>query len=159
MLHGANELLEPIGTHDMGRCFNSTVLNAPVDEVWKTIRDFHDMSWGSAVITSCQAVGEVGADSLGAKRILNGAFHETLQSIDDEAHCFSYTIDDGPEPLASDSVSNYIGTVRLRAVTDVNQTYMEWESSYESKDDALVADFCNPIYAALLEALKIRFAS
>ena len=127
-------------------------------QVWQTVRNFHDFSWASNVITSCEPVGNVDGNTPGAKRILNGAFHETLQSIDDSAHCFSYSIDDGPEPVSKDSVSDYIGTVRLRRITDTNQTFIEWESTYYSPDEKLVGDFCNPIYMALLEALKMSFA-
>ncbi len=143
----------------MGHCFNSTVVNAPIGRVWKTVRNFHDMSWCDSVITSCTAVGKIAGDEVGAKRVLNGAFQETLMSIDDDDHCFSYSIDDGPEPVSKESVSEYIGTVTLRPVTDTNATFVQWESDYEIKEsEDLVAGFCNPIYAALLEALKAKFA-
>lgn len=142
----------------MGRCFNSTTLNAPIDQVWQVIRDFHNMSWGKGVITSCVPVGETPGNKVGAQRILNGAFHETLHSISDEDCCIVYSIDDGPEPVSSESVSNYQGTIQLRPITDSGQTYCEWVSTYETDDDDLVAGFCNPIYAALLEAMKAHFA-
>ena len=39
-------------------CFNSIVINAPIDEVWAKMKDFHDFSWAPNVITKCEAVGK-----------------------------------------------------------------------------------------------------
>ena len=142
----------------MGRCFNSTVIAKPCDEVWKTIRDFHALDWAQSVINNVEVIGDVLGDQVGAKRLLNGAFLETLVSIDDDACRFSYSIDDGPEPLAKGSVSNYLGTVVLRPVTDADATFVEWEATYDSPAESAVADFCNPIYVALLDAMKKHFS-
>ena len=138
----------------MGNCYNSTVVNVPREKVWETIKDFHDLSWAEAVITKVDVIGDKGGLEIGAKRFLNDAFHETLVSVNADEFTFSYSIDDGPEPLSKDSVSNYLGVVRLYPVTDSNGTFVEWTSSFESGDDQAVSDFCNPIYSALLGALK-----
>ena len=140
-------------------CYNSTVVNASIEEVWKAIRNFHDLAWGEPVITSVESVGDSAGDKVGAKRVLNGAFHETLTGLDDDKHTFTYTIDDGPEPVSKSSVSDYVGAVRLLPITDDNTTFVEWTSEYGSSQPNEVADFCNPIYAALLAALKKHFAS
>ena len=79
---------------EMG-CCNSTVLSAPIDDVWPVLRDFHDMSWAS-MIESLEKVGDTGGTEAGAKRILNGAFEETLIELDDEGHTVRYSIDNGP---------------------------------------------------------------
>ena len=139
-------------------CYNSIIVNAPLDEVWKCICNFHDLSWGEGVITKVEAIGELGGDQVGAKRILNEAFHETLTEIDESQHSFAYSIDDGPEPVSSSSVSNYLGRVRLLTVTENDSTFVEWTSTYESNDPNAVAAFCNPIYSALLKALQNRFS-
>ena len=136
----------------MGNCHNTIEINAPVAQVWDTIRDFHDMSWASGVITEVRKVGEKNGDEIGAKRVLNDAFHETLIKLDSEGHTFSYTIDDGPEPISSTSVKNYVGTVKVTPAG--NGTLVEWGSSFDSAQENEVADFCNPIYTALLSALK-----
>ena len=136
----------------MGNCHNTIEINAPVSQVWDTIRDFHDMSWAPGVITEVRKVGEKNGDEIGAKRVLNDAFHETLIKLDSEGHTFSYTIDDGPEPISSTSVKNYVGTVKVTPAG--NATLVEWGSSFDSAQENEVADFCNPIYTALLSALK-----
>lgn len=142
----------------MGKCYNSVVIDAPCEEVWQAIRDFHNLDWAQGVVTKVDKEGDFKGDQVGAKRIINDAFHETLLSLDDDEHTFSYTIDDGPEPLSKGSICNYIGTVCLLPITDSDTTFIEWQSTYESPDDAAVGDFCNPIYVALLSALKQRFS-
>ena len=142
----------------MGRCYNSITIPAPASEVWAALRNFHDMSWAEGVITSWVAVGDTPADQIGARRILNDAFHEKLRSIDDAARSFTYTIDDGPGPVSKTAVKNYVGDVRVAPVTENDTSFVEWQSSYESADDSAVGDFCNPIYVALLAALKKSFS-
>jgi len=141
----------------MGKCYNSTVVDASIETVWEMIKDFHKVSWGDKVIKKIDQVGKLSGVEIGAKRILNDAFHETLQSMDNKNHSFSYSIDDGPGPVSKESVSNYVGKVTLYPVTDSGKTFVEWISTYESDSDSAVGDFCNPIYAGLLSSLKSKF--
>jgi hypothetical protein len=99
------------------------VVNAPVDEVWQVIRNFHDMSWTKA-IESLEPVGDARSDQAGAKRILNGAFHETLLGINDLDHVLQYQITDGPSPVSPDDLKFYYGTVLVLPVTDGNASYV-----------------------------------
>ena len=142
----------------MGKCYNSVVVNAPCEQVWKTISNFHDLGWAKGVVTNVEVKGDLKGDQVGAKRIINRAFHETLLSLDDDERTFSYSIDDGPDPLAKGTMDNYVGCVRVLPVTEDDTTFVEWQSTYESDKDSEVADFCNPVYAALLGALKEHFA-
>jgi hypothetical protein len=138
----------------MGQCYNSIVINAGIEDVWQTVRDFHQMDWAAPVITSLDKVGVFTGNEYGARRILNNAFHETLMSVDEKNHRFTYSIDDGPGPVASDVVDDYVGRLALLPVTASGETYAEWTSTYVSDDEAAVAALCNPIYSALLQALK-----
>ncbi|GJL51028.1 MAG: hypothetical protein NPIRA01_22550 [Nitrospirales bacterium] len=142
----------------MGKCYNSVVVDAPCDTVWETLRKFHDLSWASGVVTQVDKISELESDQVGAKRILNGVFHETLVLFDDHERTFMYRIDDGPGPVAKDAVKHYIGAARVLPITENNTAFVEWQSSYESPDDAAVGELCNPIYQALLQALKKHFA-
>ena len=135
-------------------CNNSTVVDADIDVTWSTLRNFHQMGWAKGVIESVDVVGEKPGTEPGAGRALNGVFHETLISFDNERRTFSYSIDDGPGPVARDQISDYVGTVPLKPVTDTGQTFVEWRSNYDSADPAAVGAFCDPIYRALLAALK-----
>ena len=132
----------------MGKCYNKIEINASVNKVWDTISNFHDMSWAPNVIISVTRVGDKSGGEIGAKRVLNDAFHETLTVLDPGNFTFSYSIDDGPGPVASDAVSDYTGVVKLTA-TD-GGCLVEWSSTFQSENENEVAEFCNPIYAALL---------
>lgn len=136
----------------MGKCYNKIEIETPINKVWDTISDFHDISWAPDVVTSVTKVGDKTGDEVGAGRVLNGVFHETLTELDPGNFTFSYSIDDGPGPVASDAVSDYIGTVKLTATE--SGCIAEWSSVFQSQNENEVADFCNPIYMALLNSLK-----
>ena len=135
-------------------CHNSVVVNAPIADVWNTIRDFSNTKWAPNVVTSHENIGEKQGDQPGAKRVLNDAFHETLHSIDDINYTFSYTIDEGPAAVAK--AVNYIGTVQLHPITESNTTLVVWITKWDHSEGG-VAEFCNPIYQALLSDLKGQF--
>ena len=139
-------------------CYNSIVVDAPVDRVWAALRNFHDLSWSKQVVETVDVVGEQKGDQIGAQRVLNGVFHETLLGLNDVDHSIRYSIDDGPDKVSKDNVSGYVGTVKVTPVTDNNTTYVEWTSSWETSGGG-VAEFCNPIYRALLADLKAHFSS
>jgi hypothetical protein len=136
----------------MGTTHQSIDINAPADLVWAAMRNFHDMSWSKNVISECKPVGDVPGDQVGAQRLLNEAFAETLRELDDEQKTFSYTIDEGPSPISSKDVTNFVGRVRVKPSGEGQGTSVEWSSSWEGTDEAY--DFCNPIYMALLDDLK-----
>jgi hypothetical protein len=138
-------------------CYNSTIVPAPAEEVWQAFRNFHDLSWATGVVTSVEAVGSISGDSVGAKRVLNSAFHETLIAVDDESRTLEYSIDDGPDAVSKDNVQGYIGKVRVLPVTHDGSTFVEWTSSWAS-DGGGVAEFCDPIYRAFLNDLKHHFS-
>ncbi len=141
----------------MGNCYNSTTIEAPIEQVWDVISDFHQLSWAAPVVNKVDIVGELAGTRVGARRILNDAFHETLLSVDSMNFRLSYSIDDGPGPVAKGAVANYVGRVELFPITDSGGTFIKWTSEFESSDEAQVADFCNPIYSGLLTALKSNF--
>jgi hypothetical protein len=141
----------------MGKCVHSAVINAPVDEVWQLLRNFHDMSWTQA-IESVEPVGDARSDQVGAKRLLNGGIHETLVAINDLEHVFQYQITDGPSPISKDDLKFYYGTVSVLPVTDENVSYVSWITRFESKDDDVTQEFCDPFYLTFLAHLKARFA-
>lgn len=138
-------------------CYNSTVVSAPAEKVWQAFRNFHDMSWAAGVVNSVEAVGSIPGGSVGAKRILNGAFQETLIAVDDESRTLEYSIDDGPDAVSKDNVQGYVGKVRVLPVTDDGSTFVEWTSSWASSGGG-VTEFCDPIYRALLDDLKQHFS-
>jgi hypothetical protein len=135
----------------MGKTYQSITINASVDSVWKAIRDFHDMSWCPNVVTKLDKIGDIPGDQIGAGRLLNDAFKETLKIVDNGQMTFSYSIDDGPSPICKDDVKDYVGTVKVSAAD--NGTLVEWTSTWEENDEAAY-EFCHGIYLALLDDMK-----
>ena len=138
-------------------CYNSCVLSASIDEVWDTIRNFHDMSWAEGVIETVEIIGSKGSTEVGAGRVLNNAFHETLLELDDDSYYIRYSIDDGSDVLSKSKITGYRGEVQLAPITIGDGTFIEWTSSWRSEEGG-VQEFCDPIYQALLGAMSTHFS-
>ena len=134
----------------------SIVINTTIDSIWEKFNNFHDMPWAANVLTSVEKVGDKGGSEIGAKRVLNGAFHETLTRVDADNYLIEYSIDDGPSPVSKDEVSNYIGVIQLSPAPDTDGTLVVWASSWESNSEDAV-EFCHGIYVALLDELANSF--
>ena len=134
----------------------SILVPAPITAVWTRLSNFHDFSWAPNVITHVEQVGDRAGNEVGAKRILNQVFHETLIEIDTDQHLLRYTIDDGPTPVSPQEVSNYVGSIKLVPDPQSSGTRVEWTSTWESKSEDAV-EFCHGIYVALLDALAKSF--
>ena len=139
-------------------CYNSIVINASAEKVWDTIKNFHDLSWCKNVITKLDKIGDKSGNEIGAGRVLNDAFHETLQSVDEDQKTFTYSIDDGPAAVSKDNVSGYLGIVQVFPVTANNTAFVLWTSKWASTKDGGVAEFCNPVYHAILQDLGSHFS-
>lgn len=139
-------------------CYNSCVVEAPADKVWSVLRNFHDLSWAPDVVKKVDRVGEAAAHQIGARRILNDAFHETLLALSEADRELKYSIDDGPAAVSKDRVAGYVGAIRVFPVTDRNTAFVEWSSSWQDSQGG-VKEFCDPIYKALLDSLKKHFAT
>lgn len=136
----------------MPSTYRSTVIAAPVELVWGTVRDFHGLTWAPAVITECQSIGDRKGDQVGAGRLLNRAFRETLLTLDDGGRTMRYSLDDAPSPVSPEEVQDFVAEVRVRPVTDSGRTFVEWSASWQAADDA-ACEFASEIYAALLGEL------
>lgn len=137
----------------MGSTHQTIEIGASPDKVWQAVRDFHDLSWAPNVITNVDSVGEKPGNEVGASRVLNGVFQETLLTLEDEAKTFTYSIDDGPSPISKDDVKNYVGRVIVQQAEEGDGTLVEWSSSWQDNNEA-AAEFCRGIYEALLQDMK-----
>ena len=139
-------------------CYNSIVINKPASDVWDVLKNFHDLSWSKNVVAKVTPIGNKSFNEVGAKRILNDAFHETLVSLNNDAKKFTYSIDDGPSVVSKENIEGYLGEVTVFPVTENNSSFIVWTSEWKSEKESGVADFCNPIYHALLQDLKTHFS-
>tara|TARA_R110001583_G_scaffold16155_1_gene65614 strand:+ start:17788 stop:18213 length:426 start_codon:yes stop_codon:yes gene_type:complete len=135
-------------------CYNSIVIEAPAEKVWDVLRNFHELSWARNVITKVEIVGDKPFFEVGAKRIVNDSFYETLLSFDNKAKKFSYSIDDGPGVASKDNVIGYVGELTVFPVTENNTSFVLWTTTWELEKKEGVAEFLNPLYEALLLDLK-----
>jgi len=107
----------------------STVIDAPIDRVWRVLRDFnsHDQ-WHDVVETSRIEANEA-SSQVGCVRSFalkdGNRIREQLLTLDDREHKSTYCIVEATAPL-----QRYVATVTLKPVTDGNRTFWHWESSF-----------------------------
>ena len=142
----------------MPSVYNSIVVNAPIEAVWERISDFHDFSWAPSIIKRCEKVGNKGGTTVGAKRLLNGSFLDTLIAYSSLDHRITYSIDDAPSPISPAEISNYVGDLHLLPITYEGKTFVEWSGRWESNGTEAIK-FMNDIYVKLLKDLAVQFDS
>lgn len=134
----------------------STIIDAPVDAVWRIVRDFngHD-AWHPAVRDSALEDG-LATDLIGAVRSfhLQGGEHlrEQLLALSDRHFSMSYCLLDSPIPLGG-----YVAHLQLRPVTDGSATFWAWHSTFDSPDgreDELASLVGDGVYVAGFEAIR-----
>lgn len=142
----------------MARVRESAIVDVPIVEVWRWLRDFNShRDWHPAIADS-EIENGLPADTVGAVRaftLKDGSFlREQLLSLDDELHELSYCLIDSPIPLYG-----YVATIRLLPVTDTGATFWQWESEFNPPRDRareLVALVANDIYRAGMRGLERR---
>jgi uncharacterized protein YndB with AHSA1/START domain len=114
----------------MARAYASTILKAPVETVWSLVRDFNALpKWAPAIARSKIEDG-LDADVVGCVRSFHtkdgGHVRERLLMLDDANYAFTYNFEKPAFP-----VKNYIATLRLYPVTATDQTFAEWEATFD----------------------------
>jgi hypothetical protein len=144
----------------MARAHASSVINAPIDQVWAHIRDFNGLAqWHPAVAKSAIDGGEP-SDRVGCVRVLTlqdgGVIRERLLEMSDLGHHYSYSILESPLPVAS-----YRATLRLRRISDGDRTYAEWNATFDpnppEKQAAAENLLSNGVFQGGFDALKKHF--
>jgi len=144
----------------MPRIVRSTVIDAPVEEVWRVLRDFNShRDWHPAVAESLIEDGAA-PDEVGAVRRFRlaggGVLREQLLTLSDRDFGLSYCILDAPVPLVG-----YVAQVRLRPVTDGNRCFWHWSCQFDcppEREAELVRLVAVGVYEAGLVGLR-RFLS
>ena len=137
----------------------SAVIDAPVEEVWKIMRDYNGMpSYHPGIKHSLIEDGRP-SDQLGCVRRLTlaeGFVREVLLCMDDRNYIFTYEIVEGTLP-----VRGYVAGVRLHRVTQGNLTFAEWWADFEvvgADRDSVVAQIGNNVFAAGFTAVAAKLA-
>jgi uncharacterized protein YndB with AHSA1/START domain len=144
----------------MARAYASSVINAPIEQVWAHIRDYNGLpAWHPGVKTS-RIENDRPANEVGAIRLMEladgGMIREELVAFSDDESFYTYTILESPLPVA-----NYKATLRLRPISDGNRTYGAWEAHFEAdppdaREDA-EALISTGVFQGGFDALKQHF--
>lgn len=121
-------------------------IDAPADEVWKTVRAFTDGSWmGVDMTTEGEGVGATRTIAMGPSSIT-----EECERLDDDARVMGYTITEG----AGMPFEDYHATMTVVPDGD-DRTELLWEASYVPVGDPEVATkTLDAIYGGGFGALK-----
>lgn len=140
----------------MTKVFVSSVINAPIDEVWAKIRSFNSLADWHPAIADSHIEGNEPSDKVGCIRNFNlqggGNIREKLLALSDIEHVCTYSILVSPMPI-----ENYVATLRLIKVTDGNQTYAEWTAEFnclESDEEDVIETVGSGVFQGGLSALK-----
>lgn len=140
----------------MVKVVKSTIMPAPIEEVWDVLRDFngHDR-WHPAVADS-HIERARSSDTVGCVRkfhLQDGSeLREQLLTLSDADMAYSYCLLETPIPLF-----NYVSHVRLLPVTDTDETYWQWDSRFdtpEGREAELVQTVGEGIYEAGFTAIR-----
>ena len=140
----------------MVRVLRTTVLDAPVDAVWRILRDFngHDR-WHPIVERSALEDGRR-TDQVGAVRnftIRSGErVREVLLSLSDRERRLRYAIVDSDLPL-----EDYVAEFFLKPVTDGGGTFWSWSSRFRTppgEEEALAALVGKEVYEAGFDGVR-----
>ena len=130
----------------MAKVYVTRRIQAPVDRVWETIRDFNALPQWHPFVASSRIEDDLSGATVGCVRNFElqddgGTIRERLLALSDVDRLCTYSIVEGPIP-----VENYLATLRLIEVTEDGTTLGEWQAEFDvSPDDqeqtvALVAN-------------------
>ena len=137
----------------------SHVIDAPVEEVWRIMRDFNGVPYYHPGIRKSEIEGDGCGDEVGCVRHLtlsDGFVREQLLCLDDLNYVFTYKIIDGTIP-----VRGYVAGVQLRRITQGNRTFTEWWADFEvigADRDELIAHIGNNVFAVGLNGVASRLS-
>ena len=115
----------------MQRISRSTIIHAPIEQVWSVLRDFNSHDQWHSAIASSHIEGQDRSDQVGCVRSFTlkdgNRIREQLIALDDAEHRSTYCIVESTVPL-----QRYVATITLRPVTDSRSTFWHWESSFQT---------------------------
>jgi len=140
----------------MPKVFVSTVINAPIERVWRVASDYNGLpAWmpgmKDSVIEPGKTEKEIGAvrklSMIGSKDILR----ERLEALSPEEYLISYSVLEGPLP-----VRNIRTSMRLRPITDTYGTLGEWSTEFDTEKgkEQEGQEFMTRVFNAGFRALK-----
>jgi Polyketide cyclase / dehydrase and lipid transport len=145
----------------VARSYASTVIAAPADQVWARIRDFNHLPvWHSGMIAESEIEeGKAGDQVAGVRsfKLTDGThLRERLLEHSDLDRSYTYSFEKTPF-----DVDNYCATIRVTPVTDGDQSFVEWWTTFDcdrDKVDHWEGFFASQVFQGGFDALKAHFA-
>ena len=143
----------------MVKIYISSVIDAPADRVWATIRDFNALPKWHPAIKDSHVEGGLPSDRVGCIRNFNlkdgGNIREQLLTLSDYDYSCTYSILESPM-----GVDNYVATLKLTPVTDGARTFAEWSAEFdcpEGRERELTEQVGGGVFQGGFDALKRHF--
>jgi len=143
----------------MAKVYTSTVIAAPVADVWRVVRDFNGLPDWTPFVADSRIEQNMPSDKIGCIRNFTlkdgGRIREQLLGLSDYDFTCTYSILESPM-----GVENYIATLSLSPITDGNATFAEWQAEFDCEPDreaALIQQVGGGVFQGAFDALKSRF--
>jgi hypothetical protein len=118
----------------MAQAYATAMIQAPVEAVWATIRDFSALAAWHPALSHSEIEGGGDPDVVGCIRALTlgggGTARERLLMLDDSRYTFSYNFEAPAFP-----VENYVATVELVPVTNGDKTLAIWSATFDERPE------------------------
>lgn len=144
----------------MAKVFVSTIVDAPIVQVWSVIRDFNGLAAWTPFVAESRIEQNARAEQIGCVRNFrtkDGArIRERLLALSDYDFSMTYAILESPM-----AVENYVSTLKLIPITDGDRSYAEWSAEFDcrpEREPELVGQIGRHVFLAGLKALQTRFA-
>jgi Polyketide cyclase / dehydrase and lipid transport len=109
--------------------FTSTVIPAPVDQIWGFLRDFARVDVWHPDVTKVTVEGADPGPRVGQERTISlrdgSVMRERLLALDDIQHSYTYSLIKSPLPVSAHS-----STVTLVPVTTDDATFVSWSADF-----------------------------
>jgi hypothetical protein len=142
----------------MVKVYTSTVIDAPAERVWATVRDFDALPAWTPFVAESRIEGGLPSDKVGCIRNFRlkdgGVIRERLLALSDYDYQCTYAILESPM-----GVRDYIATLKLSPVTDGNRTFAEWSAEFDcdpGREAALCDQIGRGVFQGAFDTLKER---
>lgn len=114
------------------KVFVSSVIDAPIEQVWAAVRDFNALPQWSPAIRDSRIEQDRPSDAVGCIRNFNQHdginIREQLLMLSDREHRFSYSMLESGLGLY-----DYVSEFSLQRVTDGERTYATWTAEFRTE--------------------------
>jgi hypothetical protein len=142
----------------MPKVYVSSVIDAPADRVWATVRDFNALPDWTPFCAESRIENGWPSDRVGCVRnfrLKDGAvLREKLLAFSDFDCSCTYSILESPL-----GVHDYIATLKVTPVTDGNRAFVEWTASFgcaAGREGELTELIGRNVFQAAFDSLKER---